>query len=103
MQQGESSHTGNNPSDEFYTAMVLDEVVLNVALDELRCRAAGRAREQMLLDHGFGSATMLPVWAGQHVPHMVPSGDPVSAFELGVHLGLVLAEQHNGLVKDGLV
>lgn len=103
MHQEESSHTGNNPGDESYAAMVLDEVVLTVALDELRCRAAGQAREHILLDHGFGSATTLPVWAGQHMPSMVPSGDPVSAFELGVLLGLVLADQHKGLPKDGLV
>lgn len=36
---------------------------------------------------------MLPVWAGQNVPHMMPSGDPVSAFELRVLLGLVLADR----------
>jgi hypothetical protein len=103
MHQEESSHTGNNPSDESYAAMVLDEVVLTVALDELRCRATGRAHKRVLLDHGFGTATMLPVWAAQNMPHMVPSGDPVSAFELGVLLGLVLADQRKGLGRDELV
>jgi hypothetical protein len=101
MRQEESSHTGNDPSDE-YAAMVLDEVVLTVALHELRCRATGRARERVLLEHGFGSATMLPMWASQNMPQMVPSGDPVSAFELGVLMGLVLAEQHKGLGRDEL-
>lgn len=52
MHEEESSHTGNNPSDE-YAAMV------------------------------------------------VPSGDLVSVFELGV-LRLVLADQHKGLGRDEL-